>query len=421
MSPAVRRPSGPLDAESPQPKEGGSAAFRGAGRATSSRRRILTSRQDSEALKLITARSPRRTTGAVLLALAAGACAGTGHGVESSSVVVRAPVTRVRAANLPALRALQNAVEEGADEVARRLVTLLRARPLNDDEEATVAAFERILVGRELIDAIEFRLDLEGEPPRLWLVLVNRSGGPLTLNLPPADLEHLRVTVDAEGLEERNLAARLLDLLRSRELQDAEPVRIELGPVSVPLGSALAARDTWRLSLRSGEVLRDGMAYPAGRLPLPRRERTVVSDSLPDEPVASGELAQALACALATWAVEGNAEAVDGSLLALAVRVPEEERESTLRALLPVLASFPEATLELGARLAPALRWVARTREPGSDLRMWRGWLDAWIRREDARRWRAESQGGLDLPSGAAVPEGLRGASPRGLDLKERR
>jgi len=41
-----------FNAESPQPKEGGSAAFRGAGRATSFRRRILTSRQVSEALKL---------------------------------------------------------------------------------------------------------------------------------------------------------------------------------------------------------------------------------------------------------------------------------------------------------------------------------------------------------------------------------
>jgi hypothetical protein len=41
-----------LNAESPQPKEGGSAAFRGGGRATSSRLPILTARQDPEALKL---------------------------------------------------------------------------------------------------------------------------------------------------------------------------------------------------------------------------------------------------------------------------------------------------------------------------------------------------------------------------------
>ena len=42
-----------LNAESPQTKEGGSAAFRGGGRATSFRLRILTARQGSEALKLI--------------------------------------------------------------------------------------------------------------------------------------------------------------------------------------------------------------------------------------------------------------------------------------------------------------------------------------------------------------------------------
>jgi len=40
------------NAESPQPKEGGSAALRGGGRASSFRIRILTARQDSEALKL---------------------------------------------------------------------------------------------------------------------------------------------------------------------------------------------------------------------------------------------------------------------------------------------------------------------------------------------------------------------------------
>ena len=57
------------NAESPEPKEGGSAAFRGAGHATSFRLRILTCRQDSEALKLI---SPVARPGAIARCLSTG-------------------------------------------------------------------------------------------------------------------------------------------------------------------------------------------------------------------------------------------------------------------------------------------------------------------------------------------------------------
>ena len=106
---------------------------------------------------------------------------------------------------------------------------------------------------------------------------------------------------------------------------------------------------------------------------------------------------------------------VDGrALLRLAVRV--EDRPGALRALSPVLNAFPAVPHDVSARVAPSLRWLARTRDPGTDLSAWRTWIETWIRREDRRREEEQRINVLDLPSGAhKTLEPERGAG--GLDL----
>jgi hypothetical protein len=316
--------------------------------------------------------------------------------------------------NQAAFLALQNAVEERADDLARRLIAGLRRRSLVEDERELLAAYERILDGRGLVDTLELELstvERENGTTVLVLGLSSRAGVPLTLRLPPADLEHLRVAVDARGLEGRELGTRLIDALGDLELPVEERVELELGAVTRNLGRAVAARDTWRLTPRSGEILLGDTAYPAGHLPHPRHELVTLAEGLEQAPASAEELAERFAAALLAE------EPIGPELLGLAVRLPREELPAALRALAPLLQTFSDASLQTGAEVAPALRWLTRTREPGNDLAAWARWTSAWVARQDALE-RAHARGPLDLPGSLDDDPRVRTRETRGgLDL----
>ena len=168
--------------------------------------------------------------------------------------------------------------------------------------------------------------------------------------------------------------------------------------------------------MRAGRVRRGDDEYPTGTIPAPRCEVVTLAKSLPAESVGAVEFADRIANALLDPSGGDERE-----LLAAAVRVPLEARAEALRRLAPVLRTFADASPRDGAMLAPALRWLARTHVPGTDVSAWAHWVSNWVRNTDERARRMESDG-LDLPGEASdVVTGADGDDVRdskgGLDL----
>jgi hypothetical protein len=332
------------------------------------------------------------------------ACAADGEKAPtSSSVAVQAEGSasgRPIARNMPALRAVESALEDGDDQIARRILQQVRLRSPTDRELEIVAVFERILTGRELVRELEVELvstELEDGRQRLALWIAQDSGAALTLRLPPADLEHLIVGVDTSGLESRKFDSRLINELADLKVPTGVPVEIELARYSTPIGRALAVRELWRLTLRSGEIVRDDVTYPAGHLPTPEFVRVLRSDGLPVEPTAPEQLVEALR----------GQDTTKGELMRLAVGIQDEQRAEALRALLPVVEQIARVDPERVIASAPALRWIARTSEPGADPRAWVLWLRAWARRDFEQGLPAEDKN-LDLPAATEQPPAAR-------------
>ncbi|HED65787.1 MAG TPA: hypothetical protein ENJ09_09560 [Planctomycetes bacterium] len=333
----------------------------------------------------------------VLLALAAGfaaglaACAGTGSSQNA------APAERVDPTHVPALRTLGAAVEGRDDELARRMLTSLRRRPHGEAEDRILDSFERILTGREIVDRLA--IDLADEHGRLVATIEATPGPAFFLRLPPADLESETVAVDGQGIETRDLRRSIVSLGDGIEVEPGTPVRIDLGDSRLrPLGSALGLRRTWRLTLRSGEVVRGEQAYPAADLPRADLTEVDLADALGEAGPVSPD---AFTAAVERVLVGEGPERLE--LLKLALRIPEPARDEVLDRLGRLFSEngpgAPRAAVdtEAGVTLEPALRWVSGAREPGTGFLAWRNWLRHRSLAEQARR-SGSAGGGLDLP-----------------------
>lgn len=311
---------------------------------------------------------------------------------------------------MASLRAIENALEDGEDELARRILQQVRVRPLTERELEIVAVFERILTGRDLVKQLDVSLEsveLEDARQRLSLRLRQDTGRTLTLKLPPADLEHLMVGVDGSGLEDRRFDSRLIDALSELEVASGQAVEIELTRYTTPIGRSLAMRELWRLSLRSGEIVQGGEAYPASRLPRPRFERVLRSEEVASLSTDPEDLIRAMR----------GQDTTKGELMRLAVGVTDERRTETLRVLLPEIEHMARTDPERVIAAAPALRWIARTAEPGADPRAWVLWLRAWDEHEQALEYEGEEDSNLDLPNQGRRPAGRKARSDSNLDL----
>jgi hypothetical protein len=307
------------------------------------------------------------------------------------AVRVRAETARVPPELAPAFRALEAAVVGGEDARARRVLAGILARGPTGDVLELARAFERVLDGRDLVRSLDLRLALEPDAERegrMRVLLFASHGGTesLRLRLPPGSLEHLVVAVDARGIETRDLGSRIVDAVEELVLAPGRTRRVELARYSVPLGRALAARDQWRLRLRSGEVEVAGAAYPAADPSVAPCERTLVAAFLPSEPIEPAELARYLRATEELWTP---------ALVERAVRIAPERREEALDLLAPVVRELAASDPERVAAATPALRWLARTGAPGRSAREWSRWLA--LRAEPA-----VERPDLDLP--AVVP-----------------
>lgn len=339
-------------------------------------------------------RRPNRPLAALALALAsAGAPAWLGACRAAAPGRVSAPAPQP-SLNTPALRALQAALEEEEDELAQRLVATLRTRELTSEEDALVAAAERVLAGRELVRALELTLEsvpVEGAPEgafQLRLRARSRAATPLRLSLPPADLKRMRVAMDAHGMEGIEYESRACTALGALEVPAGGERELELFSYELPIGRALAVRETWALATRSGEIEGGGTSYPAARVAVSGCERERLSPFV--------EARTLEARALADFLVASEPPPAR-ALLEVAMGIPIERRPAALDALTPVVMRLSQEDPERVKAAEPALRWLTGERDLGADPASWARWLR--VRQERARE-AEQAADGLDLPAG---------------------
>lgn len=313
--------------------------------------------------------SPRLRLSGAALALLAG-CHAAGEAPADSAGAERLDPT------LPArFRALAAALEENEDELARAILTGLRARPLSAREEERVVSSERVLRGRELVRSLELRLASEPVPEaearfRLVLVARSRAAQELCLRLAPCDLKRSRASMDARGVEGLEFESRVSSALAELCFSPGVEQEIELLTYELPLGRALGVRERWRIETRAGEIECGGVAFPAANVAVTGCERERLAPVLEPGAVAPGALAERLGAQSTPSARE---------LLELALRTASTERGAALRALAPVVAALARSAPERVVAAEPALRWLTQNRDIGPDAAGWARYLEARV------------------------------------------
>jgi hypothetical protein len=342
-----------------------------------------------------------RGLGLALLLFASG-CRGTQESdiPDATPVVVaRFPVeSRIPERFQPSLEALRAAIQDGEEELAAQILEGIRARAPRDPEVLRlVAGFERILEGRELVDRLRLGLRLEelegGAEAGDFRVLLDAEhdlGEPLMLSLPPARLERLVVSVDAQGLQAKAYESRSVDAFDALELDPGVARHVELCRYQLELGAALAVREQWALRPRSGSITLEGRDLPAMRVHVEVCEQTRLAPYLPAAPVAPEVLIE----------YTQRPEISMPALMERSVRVDPARRLETLRLLLPVVRRLAREDPGRLEAIAPALRWLARLSETP---RSWAALLERRIA-EAAGEPSAGSE--LELPARPRTPAG---------------
>jgi hypothetical protein len=287
-----------------------------------------------------------------------------------------------------AFDALHAAVEDGEEDLARRILADILARHPPEHLEEFARAYERVLDGRQL--GRELSLRLESEPVggsagdfRLVLVASHFASQRVVMRLPPAALTRSLVSIDAAGNEGRSSTSEACRALEKLVLPPGERVRVRLLDYELELAGALAVRERWSLEPRSGVLRLGERDLPAHELPVTAVERTRLASFLPATLVEPEELARALL----------DPQTPLPALIERAVRIDPERREEALNRLDAAVEELARTSPERLERAAPALRWLARTGRPGNSAVAWADWFRARRReRELARR-------ALDVPT----------------------
>ena len=349
------------------------------------------------------ASSPRT---ALLIALVAASCTATDEPDVAQSIVIQAPARlevpaqQVDTAFAPALTSIAEAIEAGEDGLARGLLEAVLQRQPTGRALEVAEGFRRILDGREVVAGLDLRLFTEpvpdAQPPgslvRVLLSVGHRFPERVDLALGPATLSRTTTVVELEpgaigdgerevSVIERHGADRVnFDVLSDLRLEPDTTRVIELTVAELVGGRALAIRDLWRFAPRAGHVVRGGESLPAQDVHAAVAEHIRLAPWLPASPLPPEELV----------AYVEREHITAPPLMERTVRIPLSRRADTLELL---AAKAPELGDERLEELVPALRWLARTTEPGGDARAWRTWL------EGRRAGGDEPDTTLDLPT----------------------
>ncbi|MEM7305730.1 MAG: hypothetical protein AAF682_03625 [Planctomycetota bacterium] len=325
----------------------------------------------------------------IVLAFFFGSCRSASDTPERILIERPAEARRsVDPAFLPAFDALQAAVADGEDALARRILDGILARRPPAHLLEFARGYERILDGRAVVRSVDLRLASEpvdgSRDFRLVLLGRHSRAEDVVLHLPPSTLRHTVVGVDPAGNESRRLATETTHALSRLVLPAGEPVRLPLLDYELALGAALAVRERWTLELHSGEVQVGERWLPAQNPPVEAVERTRNAPFLPLAPVEPAELVRYV----------GARSVFLPPLLERAVRIAPERREEALDLLTPHVIELAERDPERVEMISPALRWLARTGRPGNLPVAWAAWFES--RRDGVPE--SGPGGRLDLP-----------------------
>lgn len=303
----------------------------------------------------------------------------------------------------PLLIALKDATEAHHDQSAGRIAHNLRLRidaerrdpdadhSATDDVLGLLEAFERILAGRALVDSLDLELFLRTDEvtqhTRVLLRARTSRATRVELRPGPALLRTHRILLLPDGRETRTVLTQGVENLASISLDAGGWLEVPVASFSSTIpGNALAARTSWSLSFRAGEILEEGVSSPAMTVPVLSVERVDLAYFLPTRPVEPLELASF---------VQRNDVSLP-PILERTVRVLPERREEALNLLAPLVEAWTPEQIE---RLVPSLRWLSRVNFPGRDPLLWREWLrNRTLVREELALEGLGPRGALDLP-----------------------
>lgn len=295
--------------------------------------------------------------------------------------------------HLPALEALERAVQDGHEAAARAILQRLYAREPKGRALAIAQSYERILDGRMLARDLRLALVAEEDPTRAGryrLALLASQPREFELCVRPgaARLCQEFCAVDPDGSERRGASSRALDGLAELRLPPGVEARSELAEVDLELPrGGLAARLELVLELLPGEIVVEGRSLPAQELRVAPLELVRTASFLPEPRVEPAELER--------YACSGRVRVE--ALMERAVRIAPERRDEALDLFARRAAELSSVTLE---EIAPALRWLSGDRRCGRDAQAWRRWLGA-------------RAAGTDRPGSAADAPALPVASGR--------
>jgi len=265
-----------------------------------------------------------------------------------------------------AFEALELAVDDHQDELARRILQGIEARSPAGDTREQMEAFRRVLDGRALGRSLDLRLDLRRRKDGRYRVdlLASYPGlDHLSVISGPGRLSLLLSGIDPGGFEQKAASSTAVFGTGVFEIRPGEVTRIRLGDFELPIGAALAVRATWDLSLMPGEVVRgDAAGVPVNDFRVRSGQTVRLASFLPTDPVPPEELARYLA---------GDVVSLP-AMIERAVRIPVDQRAEALDLLGPVVESMTLIELE---RAVPVLRWLSGQRELGGDPARWRAWM----------------------------------------------
>ena len=289
--------------------------------------------------------------------------------------------------------ALRDAVEQGEDELAERVLAGIWARGPEGRSFELAEGFQRILDGRKALRTVALELFAEPaatggeETARDYRLLLRATHGredTLELRSLPPSLHRLVTQVAPTGVESRRLSSLVVDELAELVIPP-DGVVIDLGVHRTPMLGSLAARDRWKLDLRSGDVLVEGRSLPAMALEVDVCEVAYLAPFLPPEPVEPAELVRYVQRERITMP----------PLMERAVRIAPERRLEALEEIARIAPKLDDQRL---GGITPALRWLLRTNRVGADATAWRVVLANRDFAPDEER--APGASGLDLPGG---------------------
>ncbi len=278
-------------------------------------------------------------------------------------------------AYLAAFTGLRESLEAGENAtawgIARRIRARITQRPGQDEALLELLeGFERILLGREVLEHVRLRLFIEpaesGHSARVVLVGSTLETGGIELRADAGTLQWERTVLLPNGMDSTQVSVYPLPALDPWLLDAAEGSGWFLHTYDrrIPIG-ALAVNDRWVLRLLSGGVLAREQLLPAMNMHVEFAERVELAEVIPSEPVRPHELYEAAAAH--RFSVP--------ALLERTVRIIPSQREEALALLAPLLETW---TPEQIARLVPSLRWLAMDGDRGRDPHTWRAWLREW-------------------------------------------